>query len=1047
VDALFCVEMLGRFVLRQGSREITRFRTQKTGSLLGYLALYGSRSHPRDVLIELFWPDSDLKAARTNLSVALNALRRQLEPPGILAGAVILANRAQVRLNPHAFTTDTEAFEDALRQAETQTEAAEQVAFWRYAIELYRGDLMPGYYEDWVLTERDRLRDAYLRTLRQIIQGYARLEQPEQSLEYAHRLVQADRLDEDSHRILMRLLIQAGRQQDAWRQYLELESLLRRELQTTPSAPTREIASQLGNALEGRTRPPRRTSLLLESARHAPNDTGARDLPFLSGSDSPGRAVRRLPSPFTRFFGREDDLARLKDVLRPTGPSAYRLVTLTGPGGTGKTRLSIEAADRVSAEFGGDLWFVPLADVESPLRIGEVLRDALELPHSSCHSSALDQVVAFLNGRKGHSLLVLDNFEHIVSGGAAVVWTLLNRVPLLHCLVTSRHALALPGERDIPVSPLPTPPPPTQGRDAILDQGTVQTISAYPSVALFIDRAQTVRPEFQITSRNAAAIAAICEKLEGIPLAIELAAARARVLTPAQMRERLEERFTVLASRRGDKGERHRSLWAAMEWSYHLLPLELQQVFARLSVFRGGWTAEAAYAVAGSSLLNPDGPTLDCRNMLDCLAQLRGHSLIQAQESSTGIRFGMLDTLREFAREQLSPDEHQEMEWYHATYFHHWVSRAQLIGVHREGWYRRFEEDFDNLRAVLAWSLRQENDIVVGLETASSMGSFWWLRGHLAEGRRWYSQLLEGAEGVSALAGEVGFIRSLKDAGALAYLQGDFAEATSLLERCIEAARLSGNEAIAAIAWETLGSVAYRQGNYDQARTRYETALAGARKQGLRSNEASALGNLANVAQSCGDFDACLAFNEACLQIWREAGERNGESRVLHNLAHLAQSQGRFGQARTFYEQSLAIKRELADPFGVSVTLRGIAEVAVVQGDYPTAAAYLRESLAMARVMDARPSLLDLLRSLSSLVQALGEREVAARMLGTMERAQDEMNYPLPPVARHSYETNQAALRQILGAASYDTALTEGRNLSLEQALAILEDTLASHNL
>jgi predicted ATPase/DNA-binding SARP family transcriptional activator len=1048
MEALFRIEMLGRFEVRHGSREITRFRTQKTASLLACLALYRSRSHPREVLIERFWPDSLLKAARTNLSVALNALRRQLEPPGVPEGAVLITDHTQVRLNRIAFTTDVEDFENALRAAESESEAAKRLASWMTAVDLYRGDLLPGFYEDWVLTERDRLRDAYLAALRHTVMECAALRQRERAIEYAHRLVQADPLREEAHRLLMRLLIAVGRPHDALHHYQELERLLQNELQLAPSATTRELAAQL------RHLPPTRRKTREAPASGSLQQAMTADVhPPATGTQRP---TLRIPLQFTRFFGREEEMERLcgwmgvgvkedGHTLIPlprtaSDPSARpRLITLTGPGGTGKTRLAIESAGRVKEAFPGGIWFVPLAELHDPLRLGEALRDALELPRLA-HLPTLDQVIAFLSGLNEPSLLILDNFEQISAGGAPIVWTLLNRVPSLQCLVTSRQPLALPGEREVPVLPLPIPVE-EEGRRV---EGEVsglhrepRILLTYPGVALFVDRAQAARPEFQITPRNGPAIAAICQRVEGIPLAIELAAARAKTLTPAQILERLAERFELLASRHADKGERHRSLWAAIDWSYHLLSPDLQRLFARLSVFHGGWTLEAAEAVCkaeatGQSLLP-----------LDALAQLRGHSLVRAEESSETIRFRMLETLREFAAEQLRSEEREETERRHAAYFHAWVTGAQFGAPERTAWFARFESDLDNLRAVLAWSLREGNDIEIGLQTAGALSLFWHLHGHLSEGRRWYASLLERA----GEAPTVGLGQSLYGAGALASQQGDFEAASPLLERCLEVVAASGDELIRGLAHNESGSIALFQGDHGQARIHYEKSLSLSRAQGRRDRVAAVLGNLANLAHCEEDVSTSRTLNVESLALWREVGDRLGEARVLHNLGLLAWSERQLEDAREFYAQSLDIKRELADRFAIVSSLMGLSAVARDQEDYAAAVAYAREALVSARELNVQLYLVNGLTIQVEVLRAIGAFPIVARMYGALERLWEERNYPLRAFEQEGYQQAQRAVREALGAAVYESAKTEGSRLSLEQALACVEETLASHSL
>src|SRR5579871_4633841 len=494
METLFRIQMLGRFAVWQGSREITRFRTQKTASLLAYLALYPDRSHSRQTLIELFWPENTPDAARANLSVALSALRRQLEPPGVAAGSVLIADLQQVRLNPLAFTSDVQDFENLLQEAHTAADPQKRLDCLKSAIDLYQGDLLPGHYEEWALGQRDRLPEAYRQALSQVIQALAQARQLEAALVYARRLVQADPLREESYRQLMQLYKALGRAGEALACYEELERLLRQQLQATPSSATRALADQLRQMAE----PARKREA--RAADKASEESTA--------SLTPGgqRAAFKVPLQFTRFYGREEALSDLIQLLSrpqqsceqaeplPAVPGS-RLMTLTGPGGTGKTRLSIELAGKMKEVFAGGIWFVSLAEVSDPLLIGEALRDALELPRKT-QPAALEQVLAYLNSLEAPCLLILDNFEQITAGGASVVWTLLQRVALLHCLVTSRQTLSLPGEREIPLSPLPVP---HQDKKVIAGSLLTTHLLSYASVALFVDRAQTALPVFQIT--------------------------------------------------------------------------------------------------------------------------------------------------------------------------------------------------------------------------------------------------------------------------------------------------------------------------------------------------------------------------------------------------------------------------------------------------------------------------------------------------------------------------------------------------------------------
>lgn len=754
------IDLLNGLSVQSGGRSITRFQTHKTGALLAYLACFPEAPHTREALADLFWPDCDGEAARRNLRVAVFALRRQLEPPGAPAGSVILADRQSVRLNGETVTTDAREFEAALRSCARSSSPPERREHLEEAVDLYHGDLLPDFYEDWVESERERLRALHLGALGDLVRACADEGDVAEALRVAEHAVQANRCGEAEHRTLMQLLATLGQPATAVRRYRELERRLREELDCEPSADLRALAMQLakavpsppsgdpapglpappGPAAQEASAPTGTVTFLLadlpdRARKHADPErqnalrsqfddvfksqieqwggwivkagrgtlaaafqsagsalacalAGRAALAGDSGSGSPddcplrlaldtgdahwagghyegvllahagrllvsghagqilcsdataallrgaaprrvqlldvgtfrlrglqtperlwqaepaGAAPSRFPPPnaspafaasippvMTRFFGREVEIERLCAIL---GSEKTRHVTLTGPGGSGKTRLSLEVASRLNGAFGGSVWFVPLADVSDSRHIPDAIREVLQLP--SCPGiPTLDQVAAAITPQP--VLLVLDNFEQLVEAGAPIVQELLRRAPTLTCLVSSRQRLGLAGEREFPVRPLSLP---HAGQDP-------ERLVQFEAAQLFRDRAQLVRPEFQVTASNAAAIARLCERLEGIPLALELAAAWARVLTPAQMLERLEQRFQFLVSRDRNANPRHRSLRAAVDWSFDLLPPDLRALLSSLSVFRGGWTLEAAeYVVAGTGLKMED---------------------------------------------------------------------------------------------------------------------------------------------------------------------------------------------------------------------------------------------------------------------------------------------------------------------------------------------------------------------------------------------------------------------------------------------------------
>jgi len=1096
------IDLLGGLRAAQGGRVITRFRTQKTGALLAYLAYYLNRAHPREELTELFWPEDDPAAARNSLRVALNSLRHQLEPPGVPSGAVLVADRVNVQLNPAAVKTDTAEFEAALHAAMQAANDAERLPFLQKMVELYRGALLPGYYDTWIALEQDRLAEAYLGALRQIIKRLAQERDYDGALEYARRAVRVDPLREESHRNLMRLYAAVGRPAAALEQYRELKTLLQKELGGAPSAATRQLAEQLSRI--GERAAGERTGAQDIAERKAELARRIESVPVTVEPEPPQTTipsflhppipspVPRLPLQFTRFFGREEEAARLTELLsrrsrvesrkQPDSRLSTldsRLITLTGPGGIGKTRLAIEAAGRLAETFGGAVWFVPLADLTDPRLIVGAIQAALRLPPSP-NVEPLEQVVAALSQQP--SLLVLDNFEHLAAGGALVLMTLLKRIPALTCLVTSRQRLAVAGEREFPLRPLPTPEKAFRRSGIQVFEEEPERLMQFPTVQLFVDRAQAVRPDFQVTPGNAGAVAALCARLEGIPLAIELAAARAQVLTPAQMLERLSQRFDLLASRRTDKDSRHRSLWAAIDWSYHLLSSELQRFFARLSVFRGGWTLERAEAVCEEP------------RALDYLAQLRGHSLITAEEGAPEMRFRLLESLREFAADQLSPEEQTALAYRHAGYFLSLAEEAdsKLNGPEQAKWLDMLEAEHDNLRAALNFRLAPDDNqienqtskienIDAGLRLAAALRRFWTVRGYLNEGRAWLERALSWPQAQEPTEARA---KALNGAGTLAYLQGDYAEARLLYEASLEIGRRLGKRESIAGTLNNLGLLLWNQGNYTAARAYQEESLAIKRELGDRWGIASSLLNLGAVCRDQGEEEKARALFEESLAICRELGDQQGTSHALHNMGNLALAardyararalyeesltikralgymqgvattldnlgeiaryQEDYDAARAFYEESMAIMQELGSKSGIATSLSNLGAVAVLQGDYARARTLLEESLTMRRTMGDQPGIAACLEGFACLATAQAKSKIqnpeskitrTVRLAGAATALRETIGATLTLLERTDLDRAIAAARAVLGEEAFEAAWTQGRALTPEQAI------------
>jgi len=926
------IHLFGGLRVSLGDRVITRFATRKNAGLLAYLAYRPGRVVGREALIELLWPESEPELGRRSLRTALASLRRQLEPAGVPSGAILQADRAGVRLNAANVETDVQTFEHSLRAAEAAASPGDRIRLLTAAVDACPGRLLPDLYDDWIFPEQERLADAFQQAVRRLVGLLEAEGRPDEALAVARRGAAADPISEETRGQVIRLLAAAGRADAALREYADLEATLQRELGAAPAVALRALVAPLRELPGGAPPPP------LAPAPPAPPPRQGPNLPLVAG----------------RLFGRESELESLVRRLSP-GPHAERLITLVGLGGVGKTRLATEAARRLAEPFAGRVAWAPLADLRDAELVLDAIAGALQLPPAP-RGDRLPQVVERLSG--GPFLLVLDNFEQIAAGGAAAVWTLLSRLPDLVCLVTSRAPLRLPVERQVTLRPLPLP----------TGSGEPADLLASPAVAFFQDRSQAVRPDFAVTQHNARAVRELCSLLDGLPLALELAAARSGVLTPAQMADLLT-RQADFASRERGRPERHRSLRACLEWSSGLLPGRLAHFFAALSVFRGGWCPEAAAAVCP-----PEGAGVG--ETLDALAQLRGWSLVQPEEAPAGIRFRMLETVREFAATRLERATRAELRARHAAHFLALAEEAaaDLGGERQADLLAALETDHDNLRAALDWAAAEPRQGETGLRLAAALGRFWDVRGHLSEGRRRLAVALAhpGAAGATAARAA-----ALQAAARLAVLQGDFAAAEPHLAEGLALLRSLGDRLGLAALLNLLGNVEWDRSEFSRARAHYEESLALRREAGDAAGVAGSLGNLASVLHRQGDPAGALALREESLARWREVGDRRAIAVALGHLGIAAYERGDHSQARAHYEESLGIRRDLGDQLGIATCLSNLGLVADAEGQPDRARELHAEALALRRHLGDRRGMAYSLANLANLATATGDWETA----------------------------------------------------------------------
>jgi predicted ATPase/class 3 adenylate cyclase len=649
------------------------------------------------------------------------------------------------------------------------------------------------------------------------------------------------------------------------------------------------------------------------------------DFPALRSLDS---YRHNLPAQATALIGREAEVAAVCEQLRRADT---HLLTLTGTGGTGKTRLALQAAAELLDDFRDGVFFAPLASIRDPQLVAAAIAQALGIKEAG-DQPLLDLLKAYLRGKQ--TLLLLDNFEHLAAA-APLVAELLVTAPHLKALVTSRETLHLYGEREYSVPPLSLPdlrrlPP-------------IERLTQYEAVRLFIERAQAVRPDFAVTTENAPAVAEICARLDGLPLAIELAAARSKLFPPKALLARLDKRLQLLTGGPRDLPARQQTLRGAIEWSYDLLDAAEQAIFARLGVFVGGCTLAAAEAV-----LNDDGRSdsqvaifIRSDAVLNGLASLIDKSLIKQVESiGDETRFVMLETIQEYALERLEMSgEAEVLRDRHLAYELALAEAAdpELPGPKQMTWLNRLEAELDNLRAALQWSV--ENDVEAGLRLAAALRGFWGIRGFAGEGREWLSQLLLQP---TAQAPALTRAKALLAYAFLSQRQGALTLARQLAEESLALYRALGDREGIASSLLTLGSVTAGLGDYAAGRSLLEQSVALLRELGLRPGLALALTTLGAIVSDRDAAQGRLVLEES-LAIGRSLGDQIGVGHNLIALGRLALRQGDDTTAQRWLEESLAINRRLGNQVA-AYSLVALGELAFHRGEYDQARSYYEES-------------------------------------------------------------------------------------------------------
>jgi predicted ATPase/DNA-binding SARP family transcriptional activator len=965
------VKLLGQFEVLQNSRRLT-IPTRNAQSLFAYLILNAGQAQRRERLAGLLWPDSSEENARSNLRHELWRLRKVLETEG---HTCFLVNDLTI-----AFTSNCDYSLDVQRLASVSLDGSHADDLIS-AVSIYRGELLPGFYDEWVFAERDRLHALFEAIMARLLELLLAERRWAEVLDWAMRWIALGQWPEPAYRALMSAYASTGDLSKAVATYERFSQGLHKDLGVAPSEQTQALFKRL-------------------KAGERPDISQPQKLPPAAASPSfalPRLRRSNLPKPLTSFIGREKEIQQIEQLA-----SRARLVTISGPGGVGKTRLAIQAAEVLAPQFRDGAWWVGLASLyeaappqkPDPARPGvlagtdlvaQAVAKSLRLPEQP-GLPLLDGIAEHL--RDQQLLLVLDNCEHLIAACAALAEFLLGNCPQMTILATSREALGVPGEKTwlLPSLTLPEKGPSAEFSNILQSE----------AVSLFIERSGDVLPGYQPGQAEAPTIAQICLRLDGIPLAIELAAARMSLLSAQEIAARLDGRFSLLTGGRRTALPRHQTLRAAIEWSYDLLDQAEQMLFRRLSVFAGSFTLEAAEAVCTDEAIRNE-------ELLTLLGRLADKSLLSVepapQDTGLATRYRFLDTICSFGRLKL--EEVEETRWMrdqHAAYYVHLAETAEpeLLLQDQVHWFKLIQAENDNLRWVIEWSA-ESDQAESALRLVGALLWFWFSYGSSREGR---DLALRALASPSATLHPGYRARALNTAGHLHWALGDFASARQFIEEAISILRSSNDEASLAWSLQFLGLVFTAEGQYEPA----DEAL----KMGL------------DITKTLGGIHI---------------------NSFLHFLGDIDLQKGYHRRAEKIYKESVNILRGTGGKSFLAYPLRRLGYLALEQGNNPNAWKYFQESLTLNREVGDQRGVIACLTSLAALALHQDKPVLAVRLLGLVESRLESLSINLLYLDQAELGRIRSQLLTLLDEATFTAAFSEGWEMKEEKAIELAQET------